>query len=84
MMNARRIFAAAIIILITYFFMRVFGVRNYSLAHIMFALFILGSLIIAFATRKRDITMGILFGLIFVLFSLFGIFIFFPTVLEKI
>jgi hypothetical protein len=80
--NARRFFVAFIIITISYFYFRFFGIGNYTFAHYIFAAFIMGSLVTAFLTKKRDVTVGILYGLIFVLVSLLLLFIFFSELLD--
>ena len=76
-MNQRRLLSAFVIIVLSYFYFRFFGISSYSFAHILFTVIILGSLVIAFLTKKKDITMGILYGLIFVLISLVLLFTFF-------
>ena len=76
-MNQRRLVTAFIIIAASYFFFRFFGISSYFIAHVFFALIILGSLVIAFLTKKKDITMGILYGLVTVLLSLALLFTFF-------
>jgi hypothetical protein len=81
-MNSRRLLVAFTIVTLSYFYFRFFGFKNYSWAHIIFGLFIAGSMIVAIVTKKRDITVGILFGLIFVLFSLLFLFIFFSSLLK--
>gem|GEM_PF-4597731 len=75
--NKLRIVIAIILIAISYGYFRFITFLPTTISYILYFALILVSLLIAFISKRRDVTIGILYGLTFVLVSLIFIFTFF-------
>ena len=81
-MNLRVRFGIAFLIgLITCIYFLIFRSFNNTSAHILYFVIVLALIVTAFTTKNRDITIGILYGLILVLVSMIFVFTFMKSLL---
>jgi Ca2+/Na+ antiporter len=82
LMNLKfRLAIAFLIGLITCIYFITFKNFNNTSAHIIYFVIILALIVTAFMTKNRDVTIGILYGLILVLVSLLFVFTFMKSLL---